>query len=147
MRVRGTVGIRLKEQSSCVIGHHFTMTSGNMSNAMARNLRGYINVYEGAKLTVGDNVGMSSPTLWCCSEIHIDDNCLIGANVIITDTDAHPIDPTERLARPTGGKSKTIIIGRNVFIGVNSIILKGVTIGENSVIGAGSVVTKNTPPQ
>ena len=32
-----------------------------------------------------------------------------------------------------------------MFIGANSIILKGVTIGERSIIGAGSVVTKNIP--
>ena len=34
-------------------------------------------------------------------------------------------------------------IGDNVFIGVNSIILPGVTIGSNVVIGAGSVVTRD----
>jgi len=34
-------------------------------------------------------------------------------------------------------------IGDNVFIGVNSIIMPGVSIGNNIIIGAGSVVTKN----
>ncbi|MCT8089305.1 acyltransferase [Acinetobacter sp. C_4_1] len=38
-----------------------------------------------------------------------------------------------------------IEIGSNVFIGVNSIIMPGVTIGSNVVIGAGSVVTKDIP--
>jgi acetyltransferase-like isoleucine patch superfamily enzyme len=38
-----------------------------------------------------------------------------------------------------------IIIGNNVFIGFNSIIMPGVTVGDNVVIGAGSVVTKNIP--
>ena len=37
------------------------------------------------------------------------------------------------------------IIGNNVFIGCNAIILKGVTIGDNATIGAGSVVTKDIP--
>lgn len=36
-----------------------------------------------------------------------------------------------------------VIIGNNVFIGNNSIILPGVKIGDNVVVGAGSVVTKN----
>jgi len=39
----------------------------------------------------------------------------------------------------------TIVIGDNVFIGLNSIILPGVKIGNNVIIGAGSVVTKSIP--
>jgi len=39
-----------------------------------------------------------------------------------------------------------IKIGNNCFIGLNSIILPGVTIGDNCVIGAGSIVTKDIPP-
>lgn len=38
-------------------------------------------------------------------------------------------------------------IGRNCFIGGESIILPGTTIGDNCVIGAGSVVTKDVPPR
>lgn len=40
---------------------------------------------------------------------------------------------------------KNVIIGKNCWIGLNSIILKGVSIGDNSVIGAGSVVVKDIP--
>ncbi len=36
-------------------------------------------------------------------------------------------------------------IGNNCFIGINSIIMPGVTIGNEVIIGAGSVVTKNIP--
>lgn len=38
-----------------------------------------------------------------------------------------------------------IVIGNNVFIGMQSIILPGVHIGNNCVIGAGSVVTRDIP--
>jgi acetyltransferase-like isoleucine patch superfamily enzyme len=38
-----------------------------------------------------------------------------------------------------------VIISDNVWIGMNAIILKGVTIGENSVVAAGAVVTKSVP--
>lgn len=40
---------------------------------------------------------------------------------------------------------KPIIIGDNVMIGINSIIMPGVTIGSNVVIGAGSIVTRDIP--
>lgn len=40
-------------------------------------------------------------------------------------------------------KYAPVVIGNNVFIGVNSIIMPGVEIGDNVIIAAGSVVTKN----
>lgn len=38
-----------------------------------------------------------------------------------------------------------VTIGDNVFIGVNTVITRGVTIGNNVIIGAGSIVTKDCP--
>jgi acetyltransferase-like isoleucine patch superfamily enzyme len=38
---------------------------------------------------------------------------------------------------------KDVIIGNNCWIGINSVILPGVTLGENTIVGAGSVVTKS----
>lgn len=38
-----------------------------------------------------------------------------------------------------------IVIGSEVFIGINSILMPGVQIGNNVIIGAGSVVTKSVP--
>ena len=43
------------------------------------------------------------------------------------------------------GAQSAVEIGNNVFIGMNTIITRGVTIGNNVVIGAGSVVTKDCP--
>jgi len=40
---------------------------------------------------------------------------------------------------------KEVIIGRNVWIGTNTIVLKGFHIGDNSIIGAGSVVNGHIP--
>lgn len=41
--------------------------------------------------------------------------------------------------------TKPIVVGNNVYIGNNVIILPGVTIGNNVVIGAGAVVSKDIP--
>lgn len=46
-----------------------------------------------------------------------------------------------------GNRFGTIRIHDNCFVGVNSVILPGVTIGPDSIVGAGSVVTKDVPPQ
>ena len=43
------------------------------------------------------------------------------------------------------GSSGKVTIGNNVFIGMNSLILKGVKIGNNVIIGAGSIVTRDIP--
>jgi acetyltransferase-like isoleucine patch superfamily enzyme len=37
------------------------------------------------------------------------------------------------------------IIGKECFIGANSIVLPGITIGNNSIVAAGSLVTKDVP--
>ena len=42
-------------------------------------------------------------------------------------------------------KNKKIIIGNNVWIGANAIILKGARIGDNAVIAAGTVVMGDVP--
>lgn len=41
------------------------------------------------------------------------------------------------------GSYGKIKVGNNVFIGMNSVILKGVSIGDNVIIGAGSIITKD----
>lgn len=89
---------------------------------------------------------MTSSCIRCAERIIIGDNVKIGALTIITDSDAHSLDPQKRSNPITDiAKSKQIIICNNVFIGASSIICKGVTIGENSIVGAGSVVTKSIP--
>ena len=146
LRIRGTIGVNNKGR--VVIGDDFVCTSGNMSNPIGRNIKSYFNIAPNATLTIGNNTGCSSTTFWCSQSISIGDNVKIGALGIITDTDAHSLDPVLRSDLKTdsiNAKSAPVVIANNVFIGMSSIICKGVTIGENSIIGAGSVVTKSIP--
>jgi len=41
--------------------------------------------------------------------------------------------------------NKAPIIGKNVVVGVGSIIMPGISVGDGAMIGAGSIVTKNVP--
>ncbi len=54
--------------------------------------------------------------------------------------------PTPRALEEQRRTKGDVIIGNDVWIGLNSLILSGVTIGDGAVIGAGSVVTKDVPP-
>lgn len=38
-----------------------------------------------------------------------------------------------------------IHIGKNCWIGANTVVLDGVTIGNDTIVGAGSVVSKDLP--
>lgn len=73
-------------------------------------------------------------------KVIIGDNCLIthGCYVLSHDGAAHVIDETD------DGTGK-VEIGNNVFVGVNSVILRGVKIGDHAIIGAGSVVNRDIP--
>ena len=42
-------------------------------------------------------------------------------------------------------KTAPIIIGNNVWVGANTVILRGAEIGDNSVIGAGCIVKGKIP--
>ena len=43
-------------------------------------------------------------------------------------------------------KRKTVVIGNDVLISINAVILSGVKIGDGAVVGAGAVVTKDVEP-
>ncbi|NLF74445.1 MAG: acyltransferase, partial [Chloroflexi bacterium] len=100
----------------------------------------------GARLVIGRGFGMTGGTICVEESITIGDDVWVGANTTITDTDFHPLDLAARLARPLDGATAPVVIEDGVFIGMQSLVLKGVTIGECSVIGAGSVVTSDIPP-
>ncbi len=63
----------------------------------------------------------------------------IGPNVGII-TQNHDVDNLENHIEP-----KDVEIGKNCWIGMNSVILPGVKLGDMTIVGAGSVVTKSFP--
>ncbi len=136
------------------IGDHFTLTSGDCINPICRNLRACVHLGSPkAIITIGDNVGMSSPCIWISERLTIGNHVNIGGNCMIMDTDVHEIDYLARRGENVLNQnspqatvqSAPVTIEEDVWIGANCQILKGVTIGARSVIGAGSVVTKSIP--
>lgn len=102
----------------------------------------------GAHIRIGDGARISGGSICAAEYVEIGAGTMLGANVMIADTDFHSLSVTGRAVRGHDAAFiavKPVIIGENVFIGADSIVLKGVSIGANSVIGAGSVVTRNIP--
>lgn len=78
------------------------------------------------------------------TSIEIGENCLIGQNVFITDSDFHGVELENRC---NGNYvCQPVVIEDNVFIGGDVKILKGVRVGAGAVIANGSLVTKNVEP-
>lgn len=134
--------------SSLTIGSFTVVCSRSIQTALAVNHPVVIRTLTAdAVISVGSNVRMSGTTICSADRIIIGDRCVIGANAMIVDTDFHALDPVIRSSRDDAQSavSMPVIIGNDVFIGVNSTVLKGVTIGDGAIIGAGSVVTKDVP--
>lgn len=140
--------MRSQRPDAVVIGNHVSCYAG-VSFAIGK---------EGT-CKIGDFTLLNGALIMAEERIEIGNHVLISWNVGIADSDFHPIDAAQRkidtyaLApyykdRPERPKLKTapVIIEDGAWIGMNAVILKGVTIGENSVVAAGAVVSKSVPP-
>ena len=93
-----------------------------------------------SQLIFGDNFNISAETSIVCSKkIEFDDNCLLSWGCLIIDTDYHKIyDDQDHIIN----EPRPIKIGKKVWIGSRSTILKGTLIPENTIIGSNSLVAK-----
>jgi len=137
--------LRFNKHSTIRFGNNIIFNNSTKNNLAGINKPCSIAVLEGAEFIVGNNSGFSGVSIFCSNSITIGDYVNIGVNVFIWDTDFHPLNFLERRSTCLGAKSAEIKIGNDVFIGGNSIILKGVSIGDRSIIAASSVVTKTIP--
>ncbi|MBR4731248.1 MAG: acyltransferase [Lachnospiraceae bacterium] len=132
--------------ASIEIGDNVIIRSNFWSNLLGLHQRTIIIAKNNAKIKIGNNVGISGATIYAWDTIEIGDYSIIGANVKIVDNDFHPIFPEDRIeGNYDRVVKKPVKIGKNVFIGMGSYILKGTQIGDNTVIGAGSVVSGIIP--
>jgi acetyltransferase-like isoleucine patch superfamily enzyme len=97
----------------------------------------------GGRINIGNHVGMSGVILSSRSSIEIGDYTKLGGNVRIFDHNYHSLNPDLRRNSAVDSqdvKTDSVLIGDDVFIGTNAIILKGTSIGARSVVGAGAVI-------
>lgn len=143
----------LKDFSAPLIGIISPLTEITLEHGAKLSIGKLFKMRDGAKIRVrrgavcilGNNVSINSFNIIVCRErIEIGNDVQLGPNVFIYDHD-HDF-------RAQGGlkamkyKTGAVYIGNNVWIGANSVILRGTRIGDNSVVGAGSVLKGTYQP-
>jgi len=93
-------------------------------------------------LNDGASIGIGSIVM---GPVLIGEGSACSQNCFISGQSHHYEDVSKNFLRQ-GVETEQVVIGKNVWIGANSVILPGVKIGNNSVIGAGSTVIEDVPP-
>lgn len=113
--------------------------------------KGHVQTFEAVKIEclhdaifeIGDKTYINHDSeIRCREHISVGNNVSIAYNVLIQDSDYHTMYDENGNAKP---QTSPIVIEDDVWIGANTIILKGVTLGRGCVVAAGSVVTKSIP--
>lgn len=99
-----------------------------------------------AKIKIGRNTRINNnfSVISQSGSISVGQNCLIGHDVFIIDSDFHQLNPDLRHSGPKS-MSQPVYIGSNVYIGSRAIILKNTVIGDGSVVAAGAVASGAFP--
>jgi acetyltransferase-like isoleucine patch superfamily enzyme len=145
-RIWGRFKLMMFAESRVVIGDNLHMVSSADRSGITLFSRCSFTTYPGGEIRIGNRVGLNGTTITSKKLVQIGDGTMIAPNVIIVDSDFHAQwPPDSRLISSTADTDRDVIIGSNVWIGMNSVILKGTTIGDNSIIGASSLVSGDIP--
>lgn len=99
-------------------------------------------------IRIGNNANIEAKShIGAIDSIIIEDNVLMGSNILITDHAHGDICDIlmPPIKRPLYSKG-SIKIEHDCWLGENCVILSGVTLGHHSIVGAGAIVTKSCPP-
>ena len=134
-------GVKVLNIGRIEVGDHCRLGSHPNDSPEVTNLRTY---FPTATIRIGNHVGLAGTTLHCNASITIADHCRCGPGVILCDNDSHRVARSveERAMSPAAAP---IVLEENVWLGMRTIVLKGVTIGANTIVAAGSVVTRSLP--
>lgn len=132
IRFFNSVEIRLRNRGSIFFGKNIKVDSYSL---IASN---------GGKIVFGNKVGIGrNNVIISMEEISIGDGTILAPNVLIYDHD-HLFDREDGVHIREYNRAP-VVIGKNCWIGANTVILKGTVLGDNCLVAAGSVI-KGTYP-
>lgn len=129
-RISPNVVLEFNRGSTVKLGKRIRIHSGSK-----------IKVRPGAQLSIGDNVKINYGCIIAChNQITIGEGTEFGPSVYLYDHDHDYKKGLSENSNQECFKKAPITIGKNCWIGANTVILRGTTLGDNCVVGAGSVV-------
>lgn len=139
-KIRGN-RVVLKNEGKIIIGDRVSLNSFPGEEPYKTGLQCHC---KESVISIGNDCNLNGTMIHCRTSVSIGNFCMFGPGSKIVDNDSHrlSIDVKERRKPPN---SAPILIEDNVWVGMNSLILKGVKIGKNSIVAAYSVVTKPVP--
>jgi acetyltransferase-like isoleucine patch superfamily enzyme len=139
----------------CRVLHRLTSRSvapmgANLRNwapkLILRQVSRNVNITHGVRFGRGRGLSLGlGPSIGECTRIICMDVATIGDNVMIL-TGGHDYKVPMIQFIDQEVVSAPFVIGDDVWIGAEVLILPGVTVGHRYIIGAGSLVTKDVPP-
>lgn len=105
---------------------------------------GKASIGHGSKLSVRGHLSLGAgfnmtaeSTIVCAKEIRFGDDCLLSWDILVMDTDEHPLynKEDERI-----NPDKAILVGNHVWIGCKCVLLKGAEVPDNTVVAAGTML-------
>lgn len=134
-RISPNVVLEFNKGSKVILGKKIRVHSGSK-----------IKVRSGAELNIGDNVKINYYCIIACQDkISIGEGTEFGPSVYLYDHDHDYKKGLSANSNEESYKKAPIEIGKNCWIGANTVILRGTKIGDNCVIGAGCVVKGEVP--
>lgn len=134
--------VNILNVGSIQLGHRVTLSFQPQGNVYRSSLRTY---FPEARIEIGDACVIQGAIIHCNCAVKIGAHTRLAPGVILCDNDSHaPVAAiAARDARPP---QAPIVLGQNVWLGMRTIVLKGVTIGDNTILAANSIVTRDLPP-
>lgn len=152
-KIRYIVGYILYNAFFAYLPHYQLGIKWPISNYLRRNICKLIFIKSGKKVDIGRKIKFSRKIsiddyssigdyAYIQGKLSIGKNCMIAPKVSFLGSN-HNHDRKDIPMNAQGETSKGIIVGDNVWIGYNAIIMDGVKISDGAIIAAGSVITKD----
>lgn len=143
----GRCYFKARRAGSICIGKNVSLLAGHRTNRVGMTNPVILETVGDGQIEIGDDSGGSAVVISSLAKVTIGKQVRLGGNVRIFDHDFHPLDAELRKKSNDWNDvtARPVVIGDDVFVGTNAMILKGVTIGDRAIVAAGAVVSRDVP--